>query len=478
MKTKFITKISAFILVAIICIFAFAGCAPKLELPGTNDAVTGNGGIVVQKGQYIYFVNGYKSVADITSASQVKHEEYSAIYRVKVDENNQISYNEDGTMKDCEKIIDSVCGFEKTALYIFDDYIYYQVPNTSKDKNEGALEYNFELTDFYRAKLDGTQKTLIYKTKNASDTTKFAFYKTNLSKDVYLALYDGTNLICVNCSTKVATTVCENPTDIAMPSYGSYNKQNNQLSKGASNIYYTRSGTDEENLSSGNVLCYFTLGENQEHIIARGDGNTYSVLSATNEALVFTKKSDTDLQANNYVIKYSFDADNKLYLDVQNNTVAKQLDASAHTSILLCTFEEGNPAGIVTTNETGKLTYINYQAGINEVIYEDKALTLICLAGTKVYAYDEDNSIYQIDYKNKTTKLLFDATAEDVKAPNFSASKNFAVCGGYIYYFATYEGDSETGYYLNRISTAIRETYEVELVGSVLSKYIKTQTEE
>lgn len=473
MKTRILTKISAYLLVAIFCFFAFAGCVAQMDLPKSNDDVTGNGGLVVQKGQYLYFVNGYTSAENIESESEVKGVEYSAIYRTKLGTNNELLLNEDGTLQNCEKIINKVCGFEKTALYIFDDYIYYQVPNTSKVKNDETLEYDFNLTDFYRAKLDGSEQTWLYKTKNASDETKFAFYKTNVSKDIYLSVYDGNGLYCVNCSTKAVKTVCENVSSVAMPAYSVYKQDNNQLSKGASNIYYTRSGTEEENLSEGNVLCYFNMVESKEYVITKGY-NTYNVISATNEALVFTKKSSFDLNANNYVIKYSYDEDGKLNLDVQNNNLAIQLCASEIETMLLCTFEEGNQAGIVAKNETGKLAYINYKTGKYEVLDTERTLTPLFILGTKVYAYDETKLIYQIDYKTKVEKVLLKELGDN-KLPYFDADKNFSVCGGYVYYFATYEGDSETGYYLNRISTADRETYTVEVVANILSKHIKTE---
>lgn len=478
MKTKTLTKLSAFVLVAIFCFFALVGCASNLAMPGTNDNVTGNGGLVVQKGNYLYFVNGYTSTDDLTTGDNKGGNSYGAIYRTKLDENNQMVYADDGSLENCEIIVDKVCGFEKTALYIFDDYLYYATPNTQKVKNDQTLESNFKLTDFYRVKLNGKDRTHIYKTTNASDDTKFAFYKTNASKDVYLAIYDGKDLICVNCSNKTAKTVCEGVSSVAMPAYGNYSKQNNQLSKGASNVYYTRSGNDAENVASGNVICYFTIGENVEHVIASGY-NTYTVVSATNEALVFTKKSSYDLDANNYVIKYRYE-DDELNLDVQNDNYAKQLDASGHTDILLCTFEEGNQAGIVAKNETGKLVYINYQGNKSEVLNDEISLTPLCVSGTKVYAYDESNSIYQIDYKTKAQKILFDASVEndDAKTPYFSAKKNFSVNNGYIYYFATFEGASETGYYLNRISTAINENYKTELVAKVLDIHIKVKATE
>ena len=65
MKLSLIYKISSFVLVCMFCLLALAGCANGIELPNTNAGVTGNGGLAVQKGEYLYFVNGYTAVSDM-----------------------------------------------------------------------------------------------------------------------------------------------------------------------------------------------------------------------------------------------------------------------------------------------------------------------------------------------------------------------------------------------------------------------------
>ena len=473
MKTKTISKISALLLVVLLCLLALVGCTPNLEMPATESAVTGNGGLAVQKGEYIYFVNGYKSATSLQSGENNGGVEYSAIYRTKL-ENGELVY-EDGKLKNCELVIDKVCGFEKTALYIFDDYIYYTSPNTQKIVKDEALSNNFELTDFYRAKLDGTEVTLLYKTVRTSDSTDYAFFKDTASNNVYLVVYDGTALLTVNCSNKEVKEVCESVSSVAIPKYTDY-AQNNQITLGAMNIYYTRSATDEENLANGNVLCYAKITEGEENIIAFGDDNTYTVKFATNEALVYTKKGAYDLNANNYVISYAYDAENKLAIDVQNGGI--QLDATANSDLYLCTFENGNQTGIIIKNSSNKLVYINYQTGNYKILDSEKELTPLCVYGTKVYAYASDNSLYQIDYKNpENKKVLIDMSGDEdsLNTPYFSAKKNFSVCGTYVYYFATYKGDTETGYYLNRVKTVVSDTYTAELVGVVQQNHIQTE---
>ncbi|MBO7508626.1 MAG: hypothetical protein J6T39_03185 [Clostridia bacterium] len=477
MKTNILTRISTFLLVLVMCVMTLVGCAPNanINLPESTSPVSGNGGLAVQKGEYLYFVNGYKSVSSLSDGNNKGGDKYSAIYRAKLTD-DELSYDEDGNLVDCELIIDKICGFEKTALYIFGDYIYYATPNTDKVVSDESISSNFELTDFYKAKLDGSQRTHIYKTNETSDSTKFAFYKVNGVNDVYLALYDGSKLVFVNCTTKAVSTISESISSVAMPAVADYNALNNQISVGASYVYYTRSGNDDESLSSGNVFCAAKIGENKEIVLASGV-NTYTVKSANNDAIVFTKKSGSDLNANNYAIKYAYDADGKIALDLQNGGV--RLDATAHDNVLLCTFEDGNCVGMVAKNASNKLAYFNCIADTITILDEELELTPVALNGNYVYAYDSNNSIYQINYKNGAKKLLADANAtgdDEIAKPYFEAKKNFSVLGNHIYYFATYTGE-DTGYYLNRVSTAIQDNYKTELLGVLQEKHIAAEEE-
>ena len=62
---KYLKKFGFLVVAMFIMSAAFlTGCGkPDVELPGANDPVIGNGGLTVQKGNYLYYVNGYKILA-------------------------------------------------------------------------------------------------------------------------------------------------------------------------------------------------------------------------------------------------------------------------------------------------------------------------------------------------------------------------------------------------------------------------------
>lgn len=487
MKKKFIAKLATLVLLFVVCLVGFVGCGTPAPMPKSDDPVTGNGGLAVQKGEYLYFVNGYTAISDMKEGDNTGDENYSGIYRAKLGENNSLSYDEDGKLKDCTKIVGKVAGFDKTKLYIFGDYIYYASPNTEKVIEDDEAKDNFKYTDFYSAKLDGSGVSHLYKSTTSSDSMQFAFYKTNASSDVNLVVFDGTKIVSINCSNKSATTVVENASSVAMPAVVDYNQSNNSITVQESAIYYTRSANESEKLSSGNIMAYFEIGKNQEQIITKGI-NTYAVKSVNKEALVFTMKNadgKTDANACNFYA--TFDQNGKAVFDENTIRTEQRLDYTAHDKVFLVQFENGICRGFVTVNANNLLVWFDTFNDTIEILNEDKSLTPLCIDGNYVYAYDSDNSLLRVNYKTKSTEVVYDSTkelenvdedAEDKTVPDiyFSAGKNFSICSNYAYFYIPYKGDSKTGYYLNRISL-VKGNANAELVGVVQSSHIKTKTE-
>ena len=69
--------------------------------------------------------------------------------------------------------------------------------------------------------------------------------------------------------------------------------------------------------------------------------------------------------------------------------------------------------------------------------------------------------------------IISEETEKDIY---FSAKTNFSVVGNYAYFYLPYTGDTDTGYYLNRINLLSGEKT-AELVGIVQSNHIVTETE-
>ena len=487
MKTKIMTKLSSLILLLFLCVILVSGCTGTWDGPETGADVTGNGGLAVQKGQYLYFVNGYTARDDMKDGDNKGELNYSGIYRAKLDENNNLMYEEDGTLKDCKKIVSKVAGYDDASLYIFGDYLYFSSPYADKvaDEENSSQTNNFNLTDFYSIKLDGTSLSKLYTTENDSDDLQFSFVKTNNCNDVNLVVYDGSKIVVVNCTTKKSAIVSENVTGVAIPKVSEYKQNNNQISVQESSIYYTRSAKDDENIS-GNVLAYSLIGENTENVILLGQ-NTYTIKSANKDALVVSYKATDDIAECNRFI--TFDNNGLPQTDL-NQINEQQLDSSGIASPMLCSFEDGNPYGIISTNANGKLVLLDYTNQNKPfVLNDDLSLTPLCIVGNYVYSYDSENSLYRTNYKlaltsadkSTCTETIYDSTktveedSDDTVADiYFKAENNFSVLGNHIYFYIPYEGNSATGYYLNRINLLDSEKT-LQLVGVVQQDHIKTE---
>lgn len=493
MKTKFLTKISSFIILFVICALLLVGCSVPWDGPDTEADVTGNGSIAVQKGNYLYFVNGYTAKANMVAGDNTGVVNYSGIYKAKLNDNNQLEYDEDGNLLNCSKIVDKVAGFDDTALYIYGDYMYFASPYagtvTVLENNQYIQKQNFNLTDFYRVKLDGSGLTSIYRTNNDSTSLQYAFYQTADSSDVNLVVYDSEKIVIVNCSTNKATTICESASKVVMPQVADYKYSNNQITKQESAIYYTRSGTEEENLSSGNVLAYAVIGENKENIIASGT-NTYEVKTVTKDALVITIQNAEYPNTCNYFVTFD-QTTGEPQFDL-NTVLNQKLDNSGSSSVYLCAFEDGNPIGIITKNELNKLVIADYNNVGKYVVLNDTVnLTPLKVVGNYVYAYDDNKSLYRINYKQAlvaqdkaslletiydSTKFVDEEETEKVKDIYFDAKVNFNIVGNYVYFYVPYEGEEQTGYYINRVNILDQEKT-AQLVGVIQDNHIVVEEE-
>ena len=477
MKKSIITKITAAFVLMIMCLACLVGCSAISIDIDTNADVTGNGTLAVQKGNYLYFVNGYTAISDMKTGDNKGGNQYSAIYRAKLDANGNLTYDEDGKLQNTERIVDKIVGFDKTQLYIFGDYIYYATPNIRKPDDDSN---RFKITDFYSAKLNGENKSLVYRTPKASDSTDYQFYVTennsNASKkQVYLSVYQEKELVIINCSTKDKIYSVENVDSCVMPEAKNYLAENNAVSVQNQTIYYTRDASEQE-ASTGNVLASIKLGEKTENIIAKGT-NTYAVSYFVNGGLLYTEKDEHD---SSYYKVADFAQDGSLNISNARQVIATE---NVNGLIYLCDYENPFYAGVVYKNSESGLTYLNGN-GETKVLFDGEKVTALCFEKNYVYAYDADNSIYRINvlndisvkiYDTKAKKDIEDEESETWPNPYFDAAKNFSVNGNYTYFFVKYTGDDEddNGYYLNRVKISSADG-QAELVGVLLEKHIKT----
>ena len=141
-------------LVLMVCCL-FAACTENtkwdaVQTDATFPKVTSNGGVAVQYGNYLYFINGYAGEAALNTFGDVKT---GAICRVEIKKGqNGLALDYDSFRVVVPK---NVYGGDTTngGIYIANGYIYYHT--TSVDKN-GKREYKTNEGVLMRTKIDGT----------------------------------------------------------------------------------------------------------------------------------------------------------------------------------------------------------------------------------------------------------------------------------------------------------------------------------
>lgn len=491
MKKKILGIVTMFVL----CVMVLCGCFTPLNgLPNIQDSVSGNGGLVAQKGKYLYFVNGHVATSTLKEGDNKGNEMNSALYRVKLGDNGELVYNEDGELENVERVVSKIAGFDNVGIYIYDDYVYYATPVTKKD-NLGTILFN--LTEICRVKLDGSNNEVLYTTTNASDNTTWAVYKLkdgNNTKTV-LAVYDGKNVFSKVIGGKTYT-LAENVTSAVLPKVTDY-VYNTSANEEMGYAYYTRDAKEDE-ISYGNVLARCSLLGGEEEILQRDGINTY-------EAVDFVDNRYTRTVGNNEVLYAG-----TLYVTVKNATVSdstamyheymlysnsakeifntqiaedRQLSYLSYSKILFPEYEGTYSRGAIAQDSNGKIVWIKYNAtSVDYVSFtgmDTETLTLLSVKGDFAYVSDSANKIYRINYKtgDRLCVLNYDEEINGVDKAVLTMKNNIDMDEDHIYFFRTFKGnDGDTGDYLVRANT-VDNCYNVELVGELETahKYVEPE---
>ena len=151
---KHVTKIICASVAAVVAtsIGLAAGCAQYNKgvsvdyTPSEAEAVS-NGGFAVEKGGYIYFINGPESnEAENKYGEPIK----GSIMRISVDNLNNGNYNA------AETLVPQIAYSSNydTGIFVYGDYIYYGTPSTNRNSDGVIQSSNLEMK---RTKLDGSE---------------------------------------------------------------------------------------------------------------------------------------------------------------------------------------------------------------------------------------------------------------------------------------------------------------------------------
>ncbi len=142
----------------------------------TDTPAVSNGGFAVEKGNYVYFINGVEANTALNDyGAPVK----GAIYRVsKTDLKNR-----DYSSAECVIPQVAYTADYKAGIFVYGDRIYYGTPSTAKN-SEGAVQ-NSNL-DMKSAKLDGTEAMKNAYVQFPSTSYEYRFVEAGEDDTVYL----------------------------------------------------------------------------------------------------------------------------------------------------------------------------------------------------------------------------------------------------------------------------------------------------
>lgn len=170
---------------------ALTGCngvytGDKLDGYVSSAEVQSNGGFAVQKGDFVYFINGLE---DYTEPNVYGDVVKGSLMRIKKSDLDAGNYT---NVKTVVPMLFAAQNFD-AGIYIYGDYVYYATPTTDKNM-DGQVESSW--LDFKRAKLDGTETMKDYYFRLSSNSSKYRFVEEDgvvyclYEEDGYLKSYD------------------------------------------------------------------------------------------------------------------------------------------------------------------------------------------------------------------------------------------------------------------------------------------------
>ena len=202
---------------------------PLSEGPSASDAVTSQGGFVVQKGDYVYFINGVETyTSDNTYGTPVK----GALMRAKMSDIK-------AGINQAETVIPSlmVAADYTSGIYIYGERIYYATPN-NMGNTAGQVDNTY--LDFRSTALDGSDMQFYFRIADNAALYRFV----EVDGTVYVVYEEDDNLISYNTAAGTSVTLAESTTAYTVNSEDVTDPY----------IYYTMDVTDRQD--SANPQAY------------------------------------------------------------------------------------------------------------------------------------------------------------------------------------------------------------------------------
>ncbi len=443
-KTFFKVVCLLLIITTVGVLFTGCGLSKFSDGPKDSDAVTGNGGLAVTKGDYLYFVNGYKGIEDIGDSNHFGKVEQSAVFRAKLtdgkvtentkyDDEGEVIFDKTKSLKDVDILASKIAGYEYTKLYIFGDYLYYSTPNHLRDKSGTILS---KYINIYRIRIDRSgSNDLIY--SSASENTSVTWSMHQVGDKAYMTILDGEKLVVIANNTKSAdfkqNVVAEkNITSASMPTYAN---STDKVSEIDHKIYFTEKNDDD---STTVVLKSYDLKSNKTADVYTGTGVSYEIKGTCGDNLYYTK---TQTGVNT-----------KIYADdLINPAVMVSAQAYGSSADIRSYALSGQTAETSIFYSDGTNSYYKI-AGKDAVKFlaSDIISNIVKVQGNYIY-YLNSSSLYCVDF-TKAGQTGTSVIPSSV-TPKGDIVNNFSVDGKKIYFFVKYTEN----YYMHYVNYEVSE---------------------
>ena len=416
-------KISIILIICLaVCLGAlFTACSPSFGPVGTTEykdsPVVNNGGLVVQQGGYIYYVNGMDATSNITKPEDNAFGKASvkgSIMKSKIDA--------DGNLSETAVVVPKMfyTSASNGGFYIYGEWIYYMSPNTKTDNKSNVL--NTQSVAF-RTKIDGTKTQEI--ATISSNSTQFIFTENAL---IY---FENSTL------KKVGYT----DSKINKKSEDIVTEVGSVLFTAKSDVIFFVKTTDASDRLNNNIYAYIngevkeiTTDTTYENDSESSDVNafkkqyTFTLLSYdANYKTLFYTKVGNDNNANKKTSTYAYTFDDNFNFDP-----AKEVRYSISALTASSIYYLGADKGILyTANAT-----LQIYKEISETATKDDTQDFVTLrtTGAEIVKID-GNDVYYI-LSNTLYKInVEDAVEQKISEDAISTSwLTRSVIGDYLYY--------------------------------------------
>ena len=258
-----------------------------------TEAGKSNGGFAVEKGDYIYYINGSENYSATNSYGDVVK---GALMRIKKSDLTA------GNYENADVVVPMMFVSQDydSGIFIYGDYVYYATPTSDKNM-QGQVTNSW--IDFKRAKLDGSETMKGYYFRLSNNATKFRFVAEGES--VYCLYEEDGMLKSFNTSTGVTTVLVKG---------GTYFYDMKDLTNG--NVYYTmgvtyNADTDTSTTATYNqVYCVnaaATATVDAKNASYTAGGRTYDFDETWMKAQNDKAKETAEANGTEYTATYDFD---------------------------------------------------------------------------------------------------------------------------------------------------------------------------